>query len=55
MKVDVINAFTLGTTYEALIHVLEREAPRMTWELLDVTTKYTMGEGIILANFTAKA
>ena len=35
---NVINAFICGTNYEALVHALGHETPRMTWELLDVAT-----------------
>jgi hypothetical protein len=35
---DVINAFICGTTYEMLIHALDRETPRMMRELLDIAT-----------------
>jgi hypothetical protein len=31
-------------TCETLVHVLGRETPRMTRELLDITTQYTTGE-----------
>ena len=44
---DMINAFTCGTTYEALIHALSHETLRMTWELLDIVTKYATGEEAI--------
>lgn len=52
---DIINAFTYGTTCEALVHALEREAPRMTQDLLDVTTKYTMREEAILETLAVNA
>jgi hypothetical protein len=41
---DMINAFIYGMTYEALVHMLGCETPRMTRELLDVTTQYATSE-----------
>jgi hypothetical protein len=52
---DVINAFIYGTTCEALVPVLSRETPRMTWELLDIATQYATGEEAIQTNFSDKA
>jgi hypothetical protein len=43
----MINAFTCGMTCEALVHVLGRKTPCITWELLDVATKYAIGEEAI--------
>jgi hypothetical protein len=54
MDTNVINAFTYDTTYEALIHTLRREASWMMRELLDVATKYAIGEEAILASFSDK-
>jgi len=35
---EVINAFTCGMTYKALIHALSHETSCTTWELLDIAT-----------------
>ena len=51
----MINAFIYGTTSKALIHALDRETPRMTWELLDIATLYAIGEEAVQANFSGKA
>jgi hypothetical protein len=42
-------------TYEALIHVLGRETPCTTRELLNITTLYSTSEEAIQANFSGKA
>ena len=52
---DVINGFICGMTCKALVHMLGHEIPCMMWELLDVTTKYAIGEEVIQANFSSKA
>jgi hypothetical protein len=44
---NVINAFTYGTTNEALVHELDRGRPKTTVELLDITTKFVGGEDIV--------
>ena len=41
-------------TYEALIHALGRETPRMTRELLNIATLYANDEEPIQANFSSK-
>jgi hypothetical protein len=51
----MINAFTYGTTCEALIHALHHETLCMTQELLDIATKYATGEEAVQANFSSKA
>ena len=48
---NVINAFTCGTTCEALVRTLRCEPLWMTPEILDVTTKYAMGEEVVLSSF----
>ena len=40
----MINTFIYGMIYEALVHLLGRETPCMTWELLDITTWNATGE-----------
>jgi hypothetical protein len=52
---DVINAFTYGTTCEALVHALRHETPCMAQELLDIATKYATGEEAVQTNFSSKA
>jgi hypothetical protein len=51
----MINAFSCGMTYEALVHALGCETLRTTRELLDVATQYATGEEVLQANFSSKA
>jgi hypothetical protein len=47
---NVINAYTYGTTCD----MLGCEPPWTTPEILDVTTKYAMGEEVVLSSFKSR-
>ena len=49
--VDVISAFTSGTTSETLVHKLGCKSPRTTKELLDIVMTHTLGEDAVGAIF----
>ena len=51
VNADRIRAFISGMTNEALVHELGHNKPRMTRELLDLTTSHASGEEAIRANF----
>jgi hypothetical protein len=46
---DVILTFWNGTTYYSLVHELGREQPKTTKELLDITTRHSLGEEAVEA------
>lgn len=39
---------------ESLVHAFGQKAPRITWKLVDIATKYAMGEEVVLTNFDGK-
>jgi hypothetical protein len=49
--VNVINAFTHGTTCESFVHNLGCSNPCTTREVLNIAATHAMGEEAILINF----
>lgn len=49
---DVISAFISTTTSETLVHKIGRKSPRITKELLDITTTHASGENAVGAIFS---
>lgn len=49
--VDVISAFTSGTTSETLVHKLGYKGPGTTNKLLDIATTHALGEDAVGAIF----
>ena len=47
----MIGAFLSGTTCESLVHKLGCKGPRITKELLDITTSHASGEEAVGAIF----
>lgn len=52
MDIDIINAFTYGTTCESISHSLGFDALIMMWELLDIDAKYATGEDALMSNLS---
>jgi hypothetical protein len=52
--VDVVRAFTYGTTNEAIVHKLGRGQPKTVADLFDIVTKFADGEDAVGARKSSR-